>query len=614
MKYKLVRILKDEGQCLFSKLKGRVVVLKYSLNNNDVDSDPDYRLKLVDKDWILSNSSEIQNVNITDGHIQVLGNFEILPIKQSILIPGFNDLETYCRIHENRVDYLLKEYSDKNTVAMNSISRASQEQALWKCSKCGYEWKTKIQNRTSRGDGCPRCQAENGKTNLFIPGANDLETWANKNGMQYLLDEWSPKNKKLPKETPRQTAANAVWICRFCGKEFTMPVQHRTFGMSECPFCNRRGTSVSEKIIKNLAEQIVGKVQESRQRVDGYEIDILFPDEKIQIEYCGQYFHAHRLYHDLKKAIYLRNQGYNHIVLLENTDIEELKYDADVLNELKKSAIVVMIDRKHDFGSISATANKLRQAIEKATGKKYSNAIDISKAIVNGKAEANVRILPEWQQFAGVHPELLKEWDYEKNGNLDPRQITFAQQQKVWWKCLAGHPQYLQRIDKRHIGQGCPICAGKVITKENQLAGKYPILMRFWDYTKNDVDPYKIAVGNSTKRWFKCPNCGEERYSVPAQLVRDRSNGQIQTCKKCGMPMNMMEVPGQLQQEDPECAKLVSPNSVVKASFITPGTSRSVLLRCPYCKRDFLVENFHYFYKGRTKCPLCGRKIRSKMW
>ena len=57
--------------------------------------------------------------------------------------------------------------------------------------------------QTTSGKVISKNNSYTGKTNLFIPGANDLETWANKNGMQYLLDEWSPKNKKLPKETPR---------------------------------------------------------------------------------------------------------------------------------------------------------------------------------------------------------------------------------------------------------------------------------------------------------------------------------------------------------------------------------------------------------------------------
>ena len=35
--------------------------------------------------------------------------------------------------------------------------------------------------------------------------------------------------------------------------------------------------------------------------------------------------------------------------------------------------------------------------------------------------------------LAVTHPELTVQWDYEKNGNLTPENVTAGSSKKVWW-------------------------------------------------------------------------------------------------------------------------------------------------------------------------------------
>jgi len=44
------------------------------------------------------------------------------------------------------------------------------------------------------------------------------------------------------------------------------------------------------------------------------------------------------------------------------------------------------------------------------------------------------------------YPELLKEWDYEKNKNVDVNTITYGSTLKVYWLCLSNHGSYLASI------------------------------------------------------------------------------------------------------------------------------------------------------------------------
>ena len=36
-------------------------------------------------------------------------------------------------------------------------------------------------------------------------------------------------------------------------------------------------------------------------------------------------------------------------------------------------------------------------------------------------------------------PEIAKEWNYERNGNLKPEHFAANSNKKVWWKCSKGH-------------------------------------------------------------------------------------------------------------------------------------------------------------------------------
>ena len=71
--------------------------------------------------------------------------------------------------------------------------------------------------------------------------------------------------------------------------------------------------------------------------------------------------------------------------------------------------------------------------------------------------------------LATLYPDLVKEWNYEKNGNLRPEQFAAYSSKKVWWKCKKGH-EWQARIADRNKGRGCPIC--RKIKKQEKIVRK----------------------------------------------------------------------------------------------------------------------------------------------
>ena len=95
--------------------------------------------------------------------------------------------------------------------------------------------------------------------------------------------------------------------------------------------------------------------------------------------------------------------------------------------------------------------------------------------------------------LAEHNPELIKEWDYDKNDALGikPDKVSYGSARKVWWKCDKGH-SYLMGLNSRTTPgrnrKQCSVCAGlQVIEGYNDLYSKFPELMKEWDYDKNDA-------------------------------------------------------------------------------------------------------------------------------
>ena len=60
------------------------------------------------------------------------------------------------------------------------------------------------------------------------------------------------------------------------------------------------------------------------------------------------------------------------------------------------------------------------------------------------------------QQFA---PELMNEWDYEKNIDLSPDNIASKSHLRVWWKCSVCGNRWQTAVSNRtNLNSGCPKC------------------------------------------------------------------------------------------------------------------------------------------------------------
>ena len=60
--------------------------------------------------------------------------------------------------------------------------------------------------------------------------------------------------------------------------------------------------------------------------------------------------------------------------------------------------------------------------------------------------------------FGTLYPQLLFEWDFEKN-TMDPYKISPGTDKKAWWICKVCRKSWYTSVGERTRGHGCPSCS-----------------------------------------------------------------------------------------------------------------------------------------------------------
>ena len=131
--------------------------------------------------------------------------------------------------------------------------------------------------------------------------------------------------------------------------------------------------------------------------------------------------------------------------------------------------------------------------------------------------------------FASNFPELLKEWDYEKNDKLGifPDKIAKASRKIVYWKCVNNH-EWKTRISERYSGYGCKEChMNSYYSNGNDFLSNNPELMKEWDYDKNNnmnIFPDKVTKKSEKIVHWKCEFSHEWTMSIYSRVKNNDNN------------------------------------------------------------------------------------------
>ena len=131
--------------------------------------------------------------------------------------------------------------------------------------------------------------------------------------------------------------------------------------------------------------------------------------------------------------------------------------------------------------------------------------------------------------LATVCPDLIDQWNVEKNGSVTLDMFGKASKEVVWWTCPACGHEYQARISSRtYRKSGCPVCANQAVKIGiNDLSTLFPDIASQWDIEKNgDLRPEMFTKGSEKRVWWRC-ECGNEWETS----IKNRTQGR--GCPKC---------------------------------------------------------------------------------
>jgi hypothetical protein len=200
-------------------------------------------------------------------------------------------------------------------------------------------------------------------------------------------------------------------------------------------------------------------------------------------------------------------------------------------------------------------------------------------------------------------PELLKEWDYERNKDIDPNHVSIGSSKKVWWKCKV-NPNHVWRGNicnrtRKEKGRGCPFCAGFLTTRSESFAVLRPELLEEWHPTKNTLDPYTIALGNSKRVYWLCAYGHEWQTALRVRAKRDKG------CPYC--KGRVASEVNSLATVFPDIATEWHPtkNGELTPKDVTSKNHRRVWWKCRTCSYEWLTA-IHMRTILKSGCPLCS--------
>ena len=481
---------------------------------------------------------------------------------------GVNDFAT-------KYPELLKEWDyNKNMIRPEEITYGSHQNIWWICNK-GHSYRTLLNNRR-KGSGCPYCSNQK-----LLRGYNDLVTLYPEYAREFDEDKNKCKASDVLATSPKR-----YWWLANCGHSWITNVRHRTIEGTGCPICaNEMKVSFEELAILYYLKKHFTNIKGSYKPawMEGFELDIYIPNIKLGIEYDGQQWHKNIERDLLKNKICNKNS------------IQLIRVREKECKKLNDKSICFKLEENN-----KVWLEKAIHFIIEYINVNYDENINIDIDINRDEFEiTKLKIIAKKKRsLESINTEILKEWNYKKNGNLKPNMFTRSSAKKVWWVCSEGH-EWFASISNRVKGRKCPYCANKKVLKGyNDLATCNPNILTTWDYNKNSIKPDEITYGFSKKVWLKC----SKGHSY--QTYVNNKN----TKKDCPYCANRLALKGynDLGTTNPSILKEWDyEKNKISPTEITKGSNKIVWWICDKGHSYKAMVNSRTGKNRQTGCPYC---------
>ena len=456
---------------------------------------------------------------------------------------------------------LCREWHPKNKKPPSAYYPKSSAKVWWQCTKdAEHVWQAQIASRTDlEGNtliACPFCSGKRASRNYNLVTERPE-----------LLSEWCyDKNQVQPIQLTPNSHTKVWWRCEKGHEWFAAP--HNRRNGKGCPHCTHQTSRPEIRILTELMSIYENVI--SRHKIDGYELDIYLPDLCVGIEYDGAFWHQDKAEKDKQKQQHMESLG-NRLLRVREAPLPPISKDDLIVNprvELTKDVLDKLVF------AIGGDNKKIEAYVSRKTF--------VNQKLFNTYLDYFPSPFPE-KSLARLNPELSEEWHPTKNLPLTPANFTANSGHKVWWQCEKGH-QWKATIDGRNRksgGSGCPFCSPtfKRASQDNNLAVKYPQLLKFFHPTKNaELTPEKVTHGSEIPIWWQCPaDPSHEFFRSPNHMTSSRAKELCPYCRG-----TLVSEKNCMDNTHPEIAKMFHPtlNGDLSPKTIRATTRKTLWWRC----------------------------------
>lgn len=224
-------------------------------------------------------------------------------------------------------------------------------------------------------------------------------------------------------------------------------------------------------------------------------------------------------------------------------------------------------------------------------------------------------------------PKIYKEWDFNKNRNIDPLKVAFGSNKKCWWICEFGHSWQARMCSRIKSGYGCKKC--KYANKPKvKFKNEHPEFFKEININKNkNLDIENLSISTFKKIWWTCSVC---KYDFQTSAKNRRDWHKPGVCSHQVIVNGKEYVPSNsIKYKAPELLKYydVKKNHPLKPDLVsyhdkskfwwvcdnghryqqTPASKTTILHRdkqinCPECKGRLLTEETKLSNKNKRVC------------
>ena len=330
---------------------------------------------------------------------------------------------------------IVTEWSPRNLpLSPENIPYGSKKIYWWR-GACGHEWEASAKAR-SQGEKCPICSGKR-----VIPGINDLASL-----MPELAAEWSPKNPIQAASVGIGSHKKAIWKGK-CGHEWEAVIRSRASGAG-CPYCSHNKVLTGFNDLDYLFPRVAREWSTANLPLLPWQVTAFSNTKVWWICEKG---------HEWESLISTRSYGsqcpyccgikvlpgYNDLA----TTHPQIAKEWSARNGRLSPDFVNQKSTNNVWWHCSTCGNEFRAVIK-------SRVQGVGCPVCAERA-----VLPGYNDLATTDPELILEWDYEKNANVQPFAVSRNSMRSVWWKGRCGH-RWKDKIYNRVVeNAGCVYCA-----------------------------------------------------------------------------------------------------------------------------------------------------------